>query len=116
MRYDLYDKPPVGVTVIGTLQWLIVTLSNTFVVPLMIGPIYGLDATQSNSLMPQTIFYAGSASLLQKWIGHRYPLMEGNVFIPWNVRLDRTNSGMVYLGDYGDIVDPAVDFLLQQFY
>ncbi|MGE5701228.1 MAG: purine/pyrimidine permease [Clostridia bacterium] len=85
MRYGLYDKPPIGVTLMAALQWLIVTLSSSFVVPLMIGQIYGLDASESSRFMQQTIFYVGLASFLQVWIGHRYPLMEGPAGLWWGI-------------------------------
>ncbi|RNB89992.1 permease [Brevibacillus fluminis] len=85
MRYGLHETPPIGVTIVGALQWLIVTLANTFVVPLMISQIYGLDTAQSHSFMQQTIFFVGVASLLQVWIGHRYPLMEGPAGLWWGI-------------------------------
>lgn len=85
MRYGLHDTPPISVTIIGALQWLIITLANTFVVPLMISQIYGLDTAQSNNFMQLTIFFVGVASLLQVWIGHCYPLTEGPAGLWWGI-------------------------------
>ncbi|WP_139491755.1 purine/pyrimidine permease [Brevibacillus dissolubilis] len=93
MKYGLYDKPPLGVTVLSTLQWLIVTLSSSIVVPIVIGDVYGLTAGETGEFMQQTIFYIGVASLLQVWLGHRYPMMDGPAGLWWGIFLIMANIG-----------------------
>ncbi|UFJ41303.1 purine/pyrimidine permease [Brevibacillus humidisoli] len=85
MRYGLQDRPVLGITLLAALQWLFVTLSSTIVVPLVIGDVYGLDASETAKLMQQTIFYAGLASLLQVLWGHRYPMMDGPAGLWWGI-------------------------------
>ncbi len=85
MKYGLHDRPPFAITVVTALQWLIVTLSSSIVVPLMIGQVYGLNAAETSQFMQQTIFFVGLASLLQVWIGHRYPMMEAPAGLWWGI-------------------------------
>ena len=85
MKYGLYDKPPVVATLLSALQWVIVTVSSSVAVPLMIGDIYGLQADEIGKLMQQSLFFIGLASLLQVWIGHRYPMMEGPAGLWWGI-------------------------------
>jgi len=85
MRYGLHDKPPVGISLLSALQWMIVTVSSSVAVPLMIGDIYGLQPDEIGKLMQQTMFFIGLASLLQVWIGHRYPMMEGPAGLWWGI-------------------------------
>ncbi len=77
MKYGLYDRPPAGTSILSALQWMIVAVSSSVAVPLMIGDVYGLKADEIGNLMQQTMFFVGLASLLQVWIGHRYPMLEG---------------------------------------
>lgn len=85
MRYGLNDKPPVAATVLSALQWIIVTVSSSVAVPLMIGDVYGLQVDEIGNLMQQSLFFMGVASLLQVWIGHRYPMMEGPAGLWWGI-------------------------------
>lgn len=85
MFYKLQDKPPMGITTLSVLQWMIVTVSSSVAVPLMIGDMYGLQADEIEKLMQQTMFYIGLASLLQVWLGHRYPIIEGPAGLWWGI-------------------------------
>lgn len=85
MNYGLHDKPPAGTTFLSVLQWMIVTVSSSVAVPLMIGDVYGLQADEIGNLMQQTMFFIGLASLLQVWIGHRYPMLEGPAGLWWGI-------------------------------
>ncbi|QRG68545.1 purine/pyrimidine permease [Brevibacillus choshinensis] len=85
MKYGLNDKPPVGTTILSALQWMIVAVSSSVAVPLMIGDVYGLAPDEIGNLMQQTMFFIGLASLLQVWIGHRYPMLEGPAGLWWGI-------------------------------
>lgn len=85
MKYGLYDKPPVGTTILSALQWMIVAVSSSVAVPLMIGDVYGLRPDEIGNLMQQTMFFIGLASLLQVWIGHQYPMLEGPAGLWWGI-------------------------------
>lgn len=69
----------------AALQWMIVAVSSSVAVPLMIGDVYGLQPGEIGNLMQQTMFFIGLASLLQVWIGHRYPMLEGPAGLWWGI-------------------------------
>lgn len=85
MNYGLHDRPPLKITLPAALQWLIVTLSSSVVVPLVVGDVYGLNADEIGQFMQQTIFFVGLASFLQVWLGHRYPMMEAPAGLWWGI-------------------------------
>jgi len=85
MFYGLHDKPPWGVALLAALQWLIVTVSTTVMVPLVVGDVYRLQPDEISRFMQQTLFFAGLASFLQVWIGHRYPMMEAPAGLWWGI-------------------------------
>ncbi|WP_134687069.1 purine/pyrimidine permease [Brevibacillus migulae] len=87
MGYGLHEKPPWGVTLMSALQWIIVTISSSVVVPLVIGDVYGLSAEDTARFMQQTIFYVGVASFLQVWKGHGFPMMEAPAGLWWGIFL-----------------------------
>ncbi len=94
MKYGLYDKPPFGISFLTALQWLIVTLTSTVVVPIVIGDVYGLTPEQTGFFMQQTIFYVGLASLLQVLWGHRYPMMDGPAGLWWGIYIILAQIGI----------------------
>lgn len=85
LKYGLYDRPPVGTSILAALQWMIVAVSSSVAVPLMIGDVYGLQVDEIGNLMQQTMFFIGLASFLQVWIGHRYPMLEGPAGLWWGI-------------------------------
>ncbi|WP_103110572.1 purine/pyrimidine permease [Brevibacillus reuszeri] len=85
MKYGLYDRPPMGTSILAALQWMIVAVSSSVAVPLMIGDVYGLQVDEIGNLMQQTMFFIGLASFLQVWIGHRYPMLEGPAGLWWGI-------------------------------
>ncbi|MGD8192837.1 purine/pyrimidine permease [Brevibacillus ginsengisoli] len=94
MKYKLYDRPPLGVSLLTALQWIIVTLSSTIVVPIVIGDVYGLGTEQVGLFMQQTIFYVGLASLFQVLWGHQYPMMDGPAGLWWGIYLILAQIGI----------------------
>jgi xanthine/uracil permease len=94
MYYGLHDKPPWGVTLLSALQWLIVTVSSSVVVPLIVGDVYGLQPGEISRFMQQTLFFVGLASFLQVWIGHRYPMMEAPAGLWWGIFIILAQIGL----------------------
>ncbi|ATO50072.1 purine/pyrimidine permease [Brevibacillus laterosporus] len=87
MKYGLNSTPPWKVTIPAAVQWFIVTLSCSIAVPIVIGEVYGLSEVQTALFIQQTLFYIGLASLIQAWIGHRYPMMEAPAGLWWSIFL-----------------------------
>jgi xanthine/uracil permease len=85
LLYDLHENPPARRAVVYALQWLIFTLANMAVVPLVVGRALGLDQPGIAALAQRTLFFSGLASLLQVLFGHRLPIMEGPSGMWWGV-------------------------------
>lgn len=64
-------------TTMETFQWLLFLLASSVAMPIVIGAVFHLDATEITGLMQRTFFTVGIASLLQALIGYRLPIMEG---------------------------------------
>ncbi|HHW43408.1 MAG TPA: purine/pyrimidine permease [Desulfotomaculum sp.] len=85
LLYDLDENPPARRTLVYALQWLIFTLANSAVVPLVVGRALGLDQAGIAELAQRTLFFSGLASLFQVVFGHRLPIMEGPSGMWWGV-------------------------------
>ncbi|MED0675837.1 purine/pyrimidine permease [Aneurinibacillus thermoaerophilus] len=92
--YGLNETPPLSVTVTAASQWFFVTLSSSLVVPLAIGEMYGLHASQLSQFVQQTFFFIGLVSLLQILFGHRLPITEGPAGMWWGIFVILANLGM----------------------
>jgi len=62
---------------VAALQWLIFLVANTVALPVVIGEIFQFTPAETAGLMQRTFFVVGIGSLLQVWLGHRLPLMDG---------------------------------------
>lgn len=85
--YGLEARPPGLRTWLYAVQWMGFTLANNIVVPVIIGPILGLDIHGTTELVQTTFFFIGLGSLLQGIIGHRYPIVEGVAGLWWGVTI-----------------------------
>ncbi|WP_232698806.1 purine/pyrimidine permease [Brevibacillus daliensis] len=94
MKYSLYQTPPGRVTLLASIQWLIVTLSSSIAVPIVIGEAYGLTEAATAVFIQQTLFYIGVASFIQVWIGHRYPMMEAPAGLWWSIFIILSQIGV----------------------
>ncbi|BCJ87071.1 purine/pyrimidine permease [Effusibacillus dendaii] len=94
LLYRLDQKPPLWMTVVSAVQWFMITLTSSLVVPLVISQAFGLDQAQTAQFMQLTFFLVGIVSLLQVWFGHRYPIMEGPAGMWWGIFLIVVNIGM----------------------
>lgn len=83
--YDLEERPPVKRTLVYSFQWLIFTLANSAVVPLVVGTALGLDQQGIADLAQRILFFSALASLLQVLFGHRLPIIEGPSGMWWGV-------------------------------
>lgn len=77
-----------SVTVFSSVQWMFFMFANTIVVPVSIGTTFGLPAEEIAMMIRSTLILTGIASILQGWLGHRYPLMEGHSGLWWGVMLN----------------------------
>lgn len=87
-------------TMFASIQWLFFIFANTVVVPISIGDAFQLPPEQIAFAVRSSFIVTGIACLLQGWIGHRYPLLEGHSGIWWGLILSLCTSassvGMTY--------------------
>lgn len=75
-------------TSLASVQWLLFIFVNTVVVPLSIGLAFDVDADLIAGMLRSSLLFTGVACFLQGWIGHRFPLMEGQSGVMWAVMLN----------------------------
>ncbi|WP_085505390.1 uracil/xanthine transporter [Thalassobacillus devorans] len=75
-------------TAAASLQWLFFIFANTVVVPISVGAAFGLSQEEIASILRSALIFTGIACVLQGWIGHRYPLMEGPSGVIWGLILN----------------------------
>lgn len=66
-----------GAEAIAAAQWLIFLVANTVALPVVIGEIFHFTPSETAALMQRTFLVVAVGSLLQGWLGHRLPLMDG---------------------------------------
>ncbi|MDA8441338.1 MAG: purine/pyrimidine permease [Peptococcaceae bacterium] len=60
-----------------SLQHFIFGVANAAAVPIVVGSALGLNTAEIATLAQRTFLFAGIASLLQAFLGHKYPIFEG---------------------------------------
>lgn len=78
----------VSTTLFSSVQWLFFIFANTIVVPISIGAAFHLPSDVIESTIRSSLIFTGIASVLQGWIGHKYPVMEGHSGLLWGVMLN----------------------------
>src|SRR5579875_1716528 len=84
-RFGLRDRLPPQVLLLGALQWLLVTLPITILVPLVLAQLLRLPPRQTAEFIEASLLVTGVGSLLQGLWGHRLPLSEGQAGLWWAV-------------------------------
>lgn len=74
------------------LQWLFFMFANTVVIPITIGEAFDLSSMEVASALQRSFIYTGIACILQAFIGHKYPLMEGQSGLWWAALLSISAS------------------------
>jgi len=75
-------------TTAASIQWLLFIFTNTVVVPISIGAAFDLDPVQLAGVLRSSLLFTGIACILQGWIGHRLPIMEGHSGVMWGLVLN----------------------------
>jgi len=71
------------VTLLHSVQWLVFMISGVIAVPIVVGNAFDLSTVEIASFMQRMLFITGVATLLQLWVGHRLPLIEGSAGMWW---------------------------------
>ncbi|RTQ93228.1 uracil/xanthine transporter [Lysinibacillus telephonicus] len=75
-------------TAFASLQWLFFIFANTIVVPISVGTAFDLPQSEIATILRSSLIFTGIACMLQGYIGHRYPLMEGHSGVMWGLVLN----------------------------
>jgi len=74
-------------TFFASMQWMFFIFVNVVVVPISIGTAFQLSTEEVVLMLRTSLIITGLACILQGWIGHRYPLLEGPSGILWGLIL-----------------------------
>ncbi|TYR80007.1 purine permease [Priestia megaterium] len=85
-------------TSIASLQWFLFMISNSLIVPVVIASQFHLNAADSIEFLQRTLFVLAVSGLLQIFIGHKYPIMEGPAGVWWGVFSLYAGLGTVLFG------------------
>lgn len=66
-----------------SVQWMVFLLANIIAVPIAVGAAYDLSAVEISTFIQRMMLITGVITLLQIWIGHRLPLLEGGAGMWW---------------------------------
>lgn len=83
-----------AVTGFAGMQWLGFMFANTVVIPLSVGAAMHLSNPAISGALSRSFIVTGLACLLQVFIGHRLPLMEGQSGLWWGLILSLANIGI----------------------
>lgn len=70
------------------MQWLFFIFANIVVVPISVGVAFDLPQSEIAVILRSSLVFTGIACILQGFIGHRYPLMEGHSGVMWGLTLN----------------------------
>lgn len=105
-----------SVTAFSSVQWLFFIFANTFIIPISVGTAFELPADTIAMMVRSSLIFTGLAGILQGWIGHRLPIMEGHAGLTWgvilNLALSASSLGMSFTEIGGGL---ATGFLLAGF-
>jgi xanthine/uracil permease len=77
-----------SMTIFSSVQWLFFIFANTIVVPISIATVFDLSSDVKEMMINSSLILTGIACVLQGWIGHRFPFMEGHSGLLWGVILN----------------------------
>ncbi|QNK57373.1 uracil/xanthine transporter [Paenibacillus sp. PAMC21692] len=77
---------------LASVQWLFFIFANTVVVPLSVGSAFELPTHDIAGILRSSLIFTGIACMLQGFIGHRYPLLEGHSGVMWGLTLTLSAS------------------------
>ncbi|WP_042348384.1 uracil/xanthine transporter [Bacillus massiliigorillae] len=82
------EKQKIYFTFFSSIQWFFFIFANTIVVPISIASVFQLDAHTVEAMIRTSLIITGVVGMIQGWIGHQLPLMEGHSGLLWGVILN----------------------------
>ena len=78
--YGLDDRPPLLRTLVLAGQHVLTMFGATVAIPLLFGPVMGMDQQQIGILISSVMLCSGVATLIQATFGSRLPIIQGVSF------------------------------------
>ncbi|WP_255452139.1 uracil/xanthine transporter [Sporosarcina sp. ANT_H38] len=99
----MITKQGATVTMLSSFQWLFFIFANTLVVPISVGAAFQLPTEIIEMTIRYSFIFTGLACILQAWIGHRFPLMEGHSGLMWGLLLNMGISASALGMDFATV-------------
>ncbi|MDP4104576.1 MAG: purine/pyrimidine permease [Bacillota bacterium] len=81
---EINNKGSNGIlTGIQGIQWAVFMLTNIVAVPVVVGGAFEMSASEISTFMLRMLFVTGAATLIQIFLGHRLPIVEGGAGMWW---------------------------------
>ncbi|MBI0579643.1 uracil/xanthine transporter [Neobacillus cucumis] len=91
------------VAFLSPVQWLFFMFANTVVVPISIGAAFQLPPETIEMTIRCSFIFTGISSILQAWVGHRYPLLDSHSGLMWGLMLNMGISASALGIDYATV-------------
>jgi xanthine/uracil permease len=77
LRYTLDEMPPGHKSLLYAVQWLLIVLPLVTITSNLMAGFMGMDALASTALFQRLLMLTGAVTVVQCFLGHRYPLLDG---------------------------------------
>jgi xanthine/uracil permease len=82
---DLNTRDSSLLTGVQSIQWAVFILTGVIAVPVVVGAAFHMSPVEISTFMQRMLFVTGLATLVQIFIGHRLPLVEGAAGMWWAI-------------------------------
>jgi xanthine/uracil permease len=77
-----------SLTMFSSVQWLFFIFANTVLVPIAVGNAFQLPPETIAMMLRTSLILTGMACMIQGWLGHKFPIMEGPSGLIWGLILN----------------------------
>jgi xanthine/uracil permease len=82
---DLTRKDSGLLSGVQGIQWAVFMLTNIIAVPVVVGAAFHMSPAEISTFMQRMLLVSGAATLIQVFIGHRLPVVEGAAGMWWAI-------------------------------
>lgn len=82
---DLTKKDSRFLSGVQGIQWAVFMLTNIIAVPVVVGAAFHMSPADISTFMQRMLLVSGAATLIQVFIGHRLPVVEGAAGMWWAI-------------------------------
>jgi xanthine/uracil permease len=72
-------------TGVQSIQWAVFILTNVIAVPVVVGAAFHMSPAEISTFMQRMLLVTGAATLVQVFVGHRFPVVEGAAGMWWAI-------------------------------